>query len=217
MTAPQALIFDLDGTLWDSCATVAKAWTQGALEMGHPELSLSPETVQTTMGLTFDEIFEKLWPHLNLHDRRLIGHHCETVETALLLQEPGTLFEGVKQGLLELSEHYRLMIVSNCQTGYIENFLHHSGLEDIFEDWECFGDTHRPKCENIQLVMQRCQLESAWYFGDTLKDESSSRTAQLPFGFVEWGFGQCENPDLRFLNFEALVQHFIQIKQKSPV
>lgn len=211
MQTPQALVFDLDGTLWDSCATVAKAWTQGALEMGHPELSLTSEMVKTTMGLTFDEIFEKLWPHLNLHDRRLIGHHCETVESALLVQEPGTLFDGVKRGLLELSDHYRLMIVSNCQTGYIENFLHHSGLEDLFEDWECFGDTHRPKSENIQLILKRTKVESAWYFGDTLKDESSARSAGTPFAFVEWGFGSAENPDLSFASFDQLTQYFISL------
>lgn len=205
----EALIFDLDGTLWDSCATVAKAWTQGAIEMGRPDLVLTADLVKTTMGLTFDEIFEKLWPQLSHHDRRLIGHHCETVETALLLSEPGTLFQDVAQGIKDLSSKYRIMIVSNCQSGYIENFLHHSGLEDFVEDWECFGDTHQPKSANIKMVCERNQLGSAIYFGDTAKDESSSREAGLPFAFVEWGFGQTQAPDLSFASFGELRDFFL--------
>lgn len=207
----QTLIFDLDGTLWDSCATVAKAWTIGAAEMGRPDLSLSPAQVQTTMGLTFDEIFEKLWPFLSHNERRLIGHHCETVETALLLKEPGTLYAGVAELIPQLAQKYQLMIVSNCQTGYIENFLHHSGLESYFADWECFGDTQKPKSENIQMICQRNQVQNAVYIGDTHKDQTSALAAGLPFVFAAWGFGSVEVCDLEFDSFRALGEFFLEV------
>ena len=35
----------------------------------------------------------------------------------------GELYEGVSEGLNILNEYYNLLIVSNCQSGYIENYL----------------------------------------------------------------------------------------------
>ena len=36
----------------------------------------------------------------------------------------GTLYPGLEDTLKELKKNYRLFIVSNCQSGYIEAFLH---------------------------------------------------------------------------------------------
>lgn len=59
------IIFDMDGTLWDSSSGVAAAWT-GVLKQ-HPEVQrdlVTQEDVQHVMGLTMTRIAEILFPDL---------------------------------------------------------------------------------------------------------------------------------------------------------
>jgi phosphoglycolate phosphatase len=205
MKTIEYVIFDLDGTLWDSCVPVAGAWTQAVCELGFPDLSLSPAQVKTTMGLSFDEIFAKLWPHLSIDEQRRIGLHCEDVEAKWLAAHPGILYPGVAEGIRNLAQSKTLAIVSNCQKGYIENFLKHSALGDCFAAIECFGNTQKPKEENILSVKKILCCEEALYVGDTLKDEKAARAARCHFAHAAWGFGQVESPDWVFDSFEALV------------
>ena len=63
MEKVQAILFDLDGTLWDSSEGVLKSWNQ-VLEM-HPECGRGPitqEELNGCFGLPMTEIAAKLFP-----------------------------------------------------------------------------------------------------------------------------------------------------------
>ena len=49
----------------------------------------------------------------------------------------GELYEDVTEGLHKLRKKYELFIVSNCQSGYIENFLVQNEVEKLFKDHLC--------------------------------------------------------------------------------
>ena len=63
----------------------------------------------------------------------------------------------------ELSRKYKLFIVSNCQSGYIEAFLKNTGLGEYFADYTCPGDTGKLKGENIRIIMERNGIKEAIY------------------------------------------------------
>ena len=67
----------------------------------------------------------------------------------------GELYEGVSEGLNILNEYYDLFIVSNCQSGYIENFLSQNKFENLFKDYLCWGDTNEPKPLNTAAVINK--------------------------------------------------------------
>ena len=65
----------------------------------------------------------------------------------------GELYEGVSEGLKILNEYYDLLIVSNCQSGFIGNFLSQNKFENLFKDYLFWGDMNEPKPFNLAKVI----------------------------------------------------------------
>lgn len=119
------------------------------------------------------------------------------------------LYPGVREGLKILAKKYPLFIVSNCQAGYIEDFLSKADLEVYFKDFESWGRTGATKASNIKSIVERNKLRQAVYVGDTEGDQRAALEARLPFWFVSYGFGQCLGSVLSFSSFHELVQTFL--------
>ena len=99
------------------------------------------------------------------------------------------LSPDIKDIFKKLNEKYSVYIVSNCQCGYIEQFLRKTQLEAYIKDIECFGNTGKNKGENIRLLVKRNSLKAPVYIGDTKGDCDASKEAGVPFIFASYGFG----------------------------
>ena len=56
MQDKKGVIFDMDGTVWDSSANVAKAWTEKIQEAGYQDKFVTREDIQSVMGKPMDVI-----------------------------------------------------------------------------------------------------------------------------------------------------------------
>ncbi len=188
----QGIIFDMDGTLWDSAEGVAKAWSMVVNEEYQKNRVITTEEIQSVMGKTMDVIAEILFPQLEEDKRMSLLNKCCSRENEYLRLHGGILYEGVEETLAILKEHYHLYIVSNCQSGYIEAFLEHYGLEKYFEDIECYGNNGCQKGENIRKVVTRNRLEQVVYIGDIQGDYEASMEAKVDFIHASYGFGKID-------------------------
>ena len=59
-----SIIFDVDGTLWDSTDSVADSWNQAIRLNSSLDLTLDRETLSGVFGKTMTEIGEILFPSL---------------------------------------------------------------------------------------------------------------------------------------------------------
>lgn len=190
------LLFDLDGTLWDSAQSVAESWNEifAARDASLP--MLTAEDIHRVMGMTMKEIAETLQPGMDPAWRDTVFDECCRHEVDYLYEHPGVLFPRLQETLEALRDDgYTMAIVSNCQRGYVESFLHGSGLGSLFADYEEWERTGLPKGENIRLVMERNGYTRAVYIGDTRKDEEAARVAGIPFIHAAYGFGDAEAPE----------------------
>lgn len=185
------IIFDLDGTLWDSTGAICETWNM--ILKKHPEISREPVTKKELfecMGLPMYDIAARLFPKEKEEmQRALMDELCE-VENRYLAAHGGILFSGLETVLSVLKEKYPLYIVSNCQDGYIESFIKAHNLADCFADTECWGRTRLPKGESNRLLMERNHLQNAVYVGDTASDAQSAKDAGIPFIYAAYGFGE---------------------------
>ena len=182
------IIFDLDGTLWDSSYQVGIAWNT-VFKRNGVDLELTPERMAVMMGRTVPEIGEALIPFIEPVRRARILDECCEEENRLLNLYGGEVFPGVLELLPVLAEEYPLCIVSNCQDGYIQSFINFYGLSALIKDIECIGRTGLHKGDNIRLVVERGGLKKAVYVGDTERDGRAAREAGVPFIRAAYGFG----------------------------
>ena len=191
----RAVIFDLDGTLWDATGQTFAVWN--AVFARHPEIGLRVTQAEkkALMGLTMSEIGERLFPGMDAAARNALMDECGDAEVEQLQQTGGTLYTGLRETLKALCETRGLYIVSNCQDGYLQAFLTFHGFGALFADYEMSGRTGRGKGEKIRLLMERNGIEAAVYVGDTQGDERSAREAGIPFIHAAYGFGTAQAPD----------------------
>ncbi len=190
----KGILFDVDGTLWDSAPQVTEAWNEilaSRLEAGR---IITVEDMYRYMGRPMDEIGRMMLPSLGEKLRGEIMERCMEYENEYLLTHPGTLYPGVRETLEQLAQDYGLYIVSNCQDGYIQVLMKVCGIESLIRDVECFGCTGRPKGDNIRLVADRNRLDAAFYVGDTAMDEEAASAAGIPFVHAAYGFGRAVKP-----------------------
>lgn len=202
----KGIIFDMDGTLWDSAEGVAIAWTQTIQEMYPERTGVTREDIMNVMGRTMDDIADALFGDLDLMERRILMDHCCGNENEYLRQNGGILYEGLEDTLQILKKDYPLFIVSNCQRGYIEAFLEFYGLEEYFEDTECFGNNGLPKGDNIAKIVRRNGLSDAVYVGDIQGDYEASQKAGIKFIHAAYGFGTISSPVPKIESLSELPQ-----------
>ena len=134
MLMKTGLIFDMDGTLWDSSENVAASWTEKMHELGYDRPDITREDIMNVMGLTMDRIADKIFGDLPKDERMELLDTCCQYENEYLRKNGGVLYPDLEKTLLRLKEKYHLYIVSNCQKGYIEAFLDYFGFWKYFDD-----------------------------------------------------------------------------------
>lgn len=184
------LIFDLDGTLWNTTKVSADAYNDALRKDGRCDLVITTQHIKNEFGKSLQAIADDLFPGFNRSVRDDLMHQCAVSNIHFLAEtdEP-MLYSDVRSTLDILVQSSKLYIVSNCETGYIEMFLKKYDLESYFTDFECLGNNGNSKADNIRLLMQRNQIPSAIYVGDTDGDYRSAVSAKIPFIFAAYGYG----------------------------
>lgn len=203
------LIFDMDGTLWDSSANVAKSWNEKLKELGYRRKDITQQDIMGVMGLTMDKLADIIFSEYPKEERMYLLEQCGNNENSYLRRHGGELYPDLEKTLIRLKEKYPLYIVSNCQSGYIEAFLEHYGFGKYFEDIECYGNNLKVKGDNISLIMERNGLDKAWYVGDIQGDHDSAVQAGAGFIHAKYGFGTIKEtvPELeRFSDLPELME-----------
>lgn len=214
----EMILFDLDGTLWDSSAQVAESWNLIFREYGAtvaPDVTLpvlTADDLRSVMGKTMEEIARIIMPGMEPDKRSTLFKKCEQFEVEYIAASGGDLYPRVRDTLEKLkNEGYPLAVVSNCQIDYVKAFLKSMNMESYFCDYEEWGRTGKPKSENIRLVMERNHCDQGVYVGDTQKDKDAAFDAGIPFIWASYGFGEVDAFDGKLEQFSDLIEVLSQV------
>lgn len=200
-----AIIFDLDGTLWNTVDSCLKATSLVKEEHKDITRDVTKEQIESAMGKTSDKIINIYYGYLPREKGEEYANEAFNKNVENLLKEGGTLYPNTRETIIKLSKKYKLYIVSNCVKGYIESFLNTSGLKDYFDDYESYGRTLLSKGENIKLVISRNNLKNAIYVGDTKGDMEGAKIAGIPFVYAAYGFGDVDKYDYKIDDISELL------------
>ena len=198
-----ALIFDLDGTLWDAAAASTYGWNLALQEMGRSE-RVTVEGIRSVSGRPFPDCAARLLPAMVPIPQGTLAHLEERERAGIALAAL-----DVADGLPRLAERYPLFLVSNCPGWYLEAFFRHRGLQGCFTGWDCWGLSGIAKSGMLLNLAERHRLERVVYVGDTEGDRAATEAAGMTFAFVRYGFGQVDDQPLSFDAFADLVRYFL--------
>jgi phosphoglycolate phosphatase len=210
---PDSLIFDMDGTLWDGVETYAQGFND-FFKAHKIERKLAKNDIAGYMGWEEDNFLEATIPELPFDERKKAYQQIINYQYSRITTDGGILYDGVKEGLEMLSHKYKLFIVSNCPAFTIDYFMKWAKIERYISDTMAHGKNYKHKHENIRLLMDKHNLKTPFYVGDTDSDSRQSALVPLPFVFVDYGFGKTQNFDLCFHSFRDLSKYFLHLAKE---
>lgn len=202
----ESLIFDIDGTLWDSRALVAEGYNIQLRREGLSHLSVTAEVFKPLFGKVMTEIADVIFGEIPPEERYNLMNRCMETENLYLQENPCQIgYPDIRETMAQLAKKHRLFIVSNSQCGYPELCIEKLGLGDYISGHLCFGDTGASKGTTIRTLMERHHITSAAYVGDTQGDYEATVEAGIPFIFAAYGFGEPEGWVAKIDSFKELL------------
>ena len=203
----ESLIFDIDGTLWDTRGLVAEGWNEQLRKEGLDALLMTVEQLTPLFGKVAKDLADVLFAPLPEEERMPLMDRCMDHELGYLWEQPCKVgYPGVRETLEALAAKHRLFIVSNSQSGYPQVCMDKLGLTDLIQGHLCFGDTRTCKGETIKKLMADHGITSACYIGDTHGDADAAALAGIPFVYCAYGFGSVEQYWKKIDSFEELLK-----------
>ena len=203
----ESLIFDIDGTLWDSRALVAEGYNLQLEKEGLSHLFVNAEIFRSLFGKVMTEIADVIFETIPAPERYALMERCMDTENRYLRENPCRIgYPGVRETLEALSKTHRLFIVSNSQQGYPELCMEKLGIAPYIQGHLCFGDTGTSKGKTIRSLMEKHGIKSCAYVGDTQGDYEATLEAGIPFIWAAYGFGTPEGYTQKIDSIDQLMK-----------
>ncbi|MBA4805492.1 MAG: HAD-IA family hydrolase [Brevundimonas sp.] len=194
MTRPLA-VFDIDGTLVDSRASIHRAACEAAQVLGLPEPAY--DRVRMIVGLSLPQALHTLEPQLT--DAELAEFVAAFQASFRRMYEAGheePLYPGVMEHLRRLHrDGWRLALATGQNRRGVARNLARQGWADLFLSSHCAEDgPGKPDPAMLHAAMAACDSAPSRtvMIGDTAHDHAMAVNAGvLPLG-VAWGFHTVE-------------------------
>jgi len=198
-----AVIFDIDGTLWNATSANAKGWNLGLEELGMVQ-RVTGGQIESVSGNTYERCMDILLPGERINHPELLSVFTKH-ETRVVATDGGMFYDGVLSGIIRLAQEYRIFLVSNCPSWYLDLFLQFSRLGPVLSGVDCHGRSGLPKDEMLTRMTRDHALRNPLYVGDTATDEKAAASAGITFVHAAWGFGKPEGTSRSVGSFAELV------------
>ena len=188
----ESIIFDIDGTLWDSRALIAEGYNIQLRKEGLHHLQTNADVLLQLFGRTMSDIADNLFPEFTPEERYALMDRCIASEDAYLESHPcdTIAYPDIKSTMEALAKNHRLFIVSNGQKGYPQLAARKLKVDHLISGYLSYGDTGTEKGETIRILMKDHNITDAVYVGDTQGDYLATVDAGIDFIWADYGFGK---------------------------
>lgn len=97
----EAILFDLDGTMWNATSGILKTWNQ--VVANYPECRkelISSEELSGCFGLPMTEIADRLFPDVTQEKQQMLMDECCVLENQYLSEHGGFCIQSLRRRCL---------------------------------------------------------------------------------------------------------------------
>ncbi|MBQ6701688.1 MAG: HAD family hydrolase [Clostridia bacterium] len=187
----KAVIFDIDGTLWQTGASYIYSYNKLCDLYGITNRK-TDEEVLMGLGIRLELLLEYLVPDTEKTNELAFLAVNYSVEY-LKAHENECCFDGVCNLLARVSEEYSVYLVSNCPRLYADTFMQISGTADYIKGIYTIEDGE--KTDNINKIAKETEGKLL-YVGDSTEDYDAltDRYTQY-FCYAKYGYNTCDRYD----------------------
>lgn len=182
-------IFDWDGTLCDSTATITRAMQAAAMDMGWEPLPASE--VHEIIGLGLPEALQRLYPHVSVEERVRLRDAYAHRFVAYDQASPAEFFPGVKATLDELrNAGHQLAVATGKSRRGLDRIFGAMGLYEYFDASRCADETaSKPDPLMLRQLLAEFSVaaDEAVMLGDTEYDMAMAAAISMPRIAVSYG------------------------------
>lgn len=211
---PEAMIFDMDGTLFQTETLLLPAYHQlfdTLRAEGYFEGETPPEErMLGSLGMLLEDIWKVVMPEASEAAHRRADELLLQLEIEGLDGGDSKLYPGVKETLTELkAQGIRLFVASNGLEDYVKGVAFAHEIMPLFEGVYSAGQYKTPsKINLVQILLQKHRIQDAWMVGDRSSDvEAGKMNNQTVIGCAYAGFGR----DEELAGSDALISDFTDL------
>ncbi|WOD07361.1 HAD-IIIA family hydrolase [Marinomonas sp. GJ51-6] len=204
------VIFDWDGTLYDSIDTICQSMLYAAQLAGAPDRN--KEDVKNIIGLSLDKAVQVIWPELPIVERNTIIEHYKQTYVAKD-QTPPNAYKGVIDTLNKLQNaNIKLAVATGKSRRGLERVMELTGTQDYFIATRCADETQsKPHPLMLEELLAELKLtpDQAIMVGDTEYDLNMATNAGMKSVGVT--YGAHETARLQACRPHALISNFDEL------
>jgi len=216
---PEAAIFDLDGTLFQTetlLETVHKRVFDTLREEGLYDKPMpSIDLLLGSLGMLLSDIWQRVMPDGSPEAHERANDLMLQYEMEELAAGRGLLYPGVAETLEELRDRgVRIFIASNGLEEYVKGVPAMRGIGDLFEAAYSAGEfATTTKVDLVRRLLDTFGVKRAWMVGDRSSDvEAGNRNGLFVVGCDYAGFGREGELD----GADAVIRSFPELLKLLP-
>ena len=185
------LIFDLDGTLFNSAPQIIDCFR---IVLANRNIETKNEITDSIIGPPIKETLEKL---IQIEDKgkidRLIEDFIELYDHEYCYRTK--LYAGVRETLTALHRKKNLILITNKRLSPTVKMLKSADIMKFFDNYFSVDPNDKSKRNKAVLIAEtikslKIDSENSVYIGDTESDYIASKENNIKFAFASWGYGE---------------------------
>ncbi|MFA5086877.1 MAG: HAD-IA family hydrolase [Candidatus Paceibacterota bacterium] len=205
----ELLIFDLDGTIFQTIKPEIEAVKRALFELGWQADNIE-EKVKGYIGKTSENAYKSILPPDKISQWKELAEKTRTHRSTAILKY-GEAFPGAMETLQTLKQRgYKLALYSNASAEYFKQIISFLDIGKFFDYMECVEENKLTKIELVKKIKIELKESNAAVIGDRIHDiEAAKENNAISVGAL-YGYGKDEarKADLGINNFEELLDIF---------
>ena len=205
--AEDNLIFDLDGTLFDSAPEILVCLKK-ALQLNNIDINdnLNKSIIGPPLKETLKNLVQK---EEKFKIDKIIENFIELYDSDYCYKTK--LYKGVQETLKILEKKKNLILITNKRIAPTEKMLKNSKIIELFDNYFSVDPNDQSKKDKSTLISKtikdyKINPQNTAYIGDTMGDFIASKKNNIRFIFAEWGYGKyVEDADLHLTDIREML------------